>query len=194
MEQNAAVTGGCFVFPATEYHFVMRMRVGCNRAMLVPSSTSRTAMTRHEDRNSVSRNEASPDPVPSATAAAFKSKSGLRRVLNATRYSAMGVRAAWRHEAAFRFELVVGVALILAVPWLAPSLMHGALMVGAILFVWCVEMINSAIEALADAISSDVHPLLGRAKDLGSAAVMFSLVLAAVVWGWGLYAAVAARI
>lgn len=122
-----------------------------------------------------------------ANAAAFKSKDGLRRVLNAAHYSALGLRAAWRHEAAFRQEAVLGTVLLLALPWLAPSLVFAVLMAAAILLVWCVEMLNSAIEALADAISTQKHPLLGRAKDLGSAAVMFALVLMAVVWMAGIY-------
>lgn len=149
-------------------------------------------MPKSEDRNNLAHDKAEAEPTATPVApqvSALKSKGGLRRVLNATRYSLLGVRAAWRHEAAFRQEVVVGAALMLATPWLAPSLMHAALMLAAILLVWCVEMINSAIEALADAISVEHHPLLGRAKDLGSAAVMFSLMLAAVIWGWSLYVA-----
>ncbi len=113
---------------------------------------------------------------------AMKSKGGLRRIFSATRYSLLGVRAAWKHEAAFRQEIVIGAVLLLIAPWLAPSLLHGVLMCASILLVWCIEMINSAIEALADAVSADHHPLLGRAKDMGSAAVFFSLLTAAVVW------------
>lgn len=124
----------------------------------------------------------------SSAAAGFKSRGGLRRILQAARYSLHGVRAAWHLEAAFRQELVVGILLLAAVPWLAPSLLFGVLMAGAILLVWAVEMLNSAIEALADAISTARHPVLGRAKDFGSAAVMFCLLLAALVWGAALYA------
>lgn len=112
----------------------------------------------------------------------MKSKGGLRRIFSAARYSYLGMKAAWKHEAAFRQEIGAGVVLLLIAPWLAPSLLYGVLMCASILLVWCVEMINSAIEALADAISADHHPLLGRAKDMGSAAVFFSLLMAAVVW------------
>jgi diacylglycerol kinase (ATP) len=113
---------------------------------------------------------------------AFKSTGGLRRVLNATRFSLAGLRAAARHEASFRQELLVGVPLLLAVPWLAPGRVEGLLMAGSVLLVWVVELLNSALEALADAVSVAHHPLIGRAKDIGSAAVMVSLLLAGLVW------------
>src|SRR5215207_7476948 len=106
---------------------------------------------------------------PSST---FKSIGGLRRVLNATRYSLAGLRAVARHEASFRQELMVGIPLLLAVPWLAPGRLEGLLMAGSVLLVWVVELLNSALEALADAVSVAHHPLIGRAKDIGSAAVM----------------------
>ena len=66
--------------------------------------------------------------------------------------------------------------------WLAPSLLQALALIGAIVFVWLVELLNSAIEALADAVTLERHPLIGRAKDIGSAAVLLSLVLAAGVW------------
>ena len=112
----------------------------------------------------------------------FKSRDGLRRVWNAMNYSLAGLRAAFRHEAAFRQELALGMLLLLLVPWLAPGRWQALAMVGSVVLVWVVELLNSAIEALADAVSADHHPLLGRAKDLGSAAVMFCLLQ--VVWVW----------
>ena len=112
----------------------------------------------------------------------FKSRGGLARIAHAARYSWAGLRAALRHEAAFRQELVVGVPLVLAAPWLAPGRVALALMVASIVLVWIVELLNSGLEALADSVSAEHHPLLGRAKDLGSAAVMLSIVLAALVW------------
>lgn len=112
----------------------------------------------------------------------FKSTGGLRRLLNATRFSLAGLRAAVRHEASFRQELLVGIPLLLAVPWLAPGRLEGLLMAGSVLLVWVVELLNSALEAVADAVSLSQHPLIGRAKDIGSAAVMLSLLLAGVVW------------
>lgn len=112
----------------------------------------------------------------------FKSHGGLRRVFNAARYSWAGLRAAVRHEAAFRQELALGVPMIVAALFLAPGRWAALAMIGSVLLVWIVELLNSAIEALADAQSTEHHPLLGRAKDLGSAAVMLSLMLAVATW------------
>jgi diacylglycerol kinase (ATP) len=93
-----------------------------------------------------------------------------------------GLRAAWRHEAAFRQELLVGVPLVLAAPWLAPDRLRALLLVASVVLVWIVELLNSALEALADAVTLERHPLLGRAKEIGSAAVLMALLLAAMVW------------
>ena len=123
------------------------------------------------------------------SAAPLKSRGGLRRVLNATRYSWQGLRAAFRHEAAFRQELLLGVPLLLLVPWLAPGRWQALVMAGSIVLVWLVELLNSALEALADAISVEQRPLLGRAKDIGSAAVMLALLLAAFSWTLALWPA-----
>lgn len=117
-----------------------------------------------------------------AARSAFKSRGGLQRVLNATSYSLAGLRAAFRHEAAFRQELALGIPLLLLAPWLAPGRWQMLAMVGSVVLVWVVELLNSAIESLADAVSAERHPLLGRAKDLGSAAVMLCLLQVVVVW------------
>ena len=113
---------------------------------------------------------------------AFKSRGGARRVLNALRYSLAGLRAAVRHEAAFRQELMLAVPMLLLVPFVAPGRWQALLMAGSVLAVLVVELLNSALEAVADAVSLDRHPLLGRAKDLGSAAVMLCLLFAGAVW------------
>jgi len=124
-----------------------------------------------------------PPPGPTAGAdSAYKSRGGVQRVWNAMRYSVSGLRAAVRHEAAFRQELALGVPMLLLVPWLAPGRWQALAMAAAVVLVWIVELLNSALEAVADAVSVDHHPLLGRAKDLGSAAVMTSLVAAGTVW------------
>jgi len=112
----------------------------------------------------------------------FKSRGGLRRIWNAFSYSLAGLRAAVRHEAAFRQELALGVPMIGLALWLAPGRWAALAMIGSIALVWIVELLNSAIEAVADAVSAQRHPLLGRAKDLGSAAVMIALVLAGATW------------
>ena len=121
-------------------------------------------------------------PPDDAPASAFKSRGGLGRIAQALRYSWAGLRAAVRHEAAFRQELVLAVPMLLLVPWLAPGRWQALLMAGSVLAVLMVELLNSAIEALADAVTVEHHALLGRAKDLGSAAVMLSLFFAGLVW------------
>lgn len=112
----------------------------------------------------------------------MNSTGGFGRLLPAMRYSIAGLRAAWRHEAAFRQEVIVGVPLIAAVPWLVAEKWRMALLIGVILLVWVVELLNSGLEALCDAVNPEPHTLLGRAKDLGSAAVFLSIVIATLVW------------
>lgn len=118
-------------------------------------------------------------PLPSSP---YKSRDGLRRVWYALRYSAAGLRAAMRHEAAFRQELLVGVPLVLAAWWLAKTPQQALALVAVVVLVWVAELLNSAVEAVADAVSTEAHPLLGRAKDLGSSAVMLCIALAATTW------------
>lgn len=120
-------------------------------------------------------------------ASGFKSRGGLRRIVAAGRYSLAGLRSAYRHEAAFRQELAVGVPLLVLTPWIAPGRWQALAMAASILFVFVVELLNSAVEAIADAVTVDHHPLVGRAKDLGSAAVMVSLLTAAGVWAVALW-------
>ncbi len=112
----------------------------------------------------------------------FKSRGGLARIWHAMGYSRAGLVAAFRHEAAFRQELAVGVPLVIAAWWLAPTPLEALALVAVIVLVWVVELLNSAIEALADHVSEDRHPMLGRAKDLGSAAVMLCITLAVLTW------------
>ena len=106
----------------------------------------------------------------------------LERLAKATAFSWAGLRAAIRHEEAFRLELM---ALIFVVPlglWLGENGAERALLVGSWLLVLAVELINSAIEAVVDRIGSEKHELAGRAKDLGSAAVFCAIVSAITVW------------
>lgn len=124
----------------------------------------------------------SPRGPASTGTSAFKHPPGAGRLARATRASLLGLKAGWRHEAAFRQEVWLALVLLPLGIWLAPSLAYGVLMAASIVLVWCIEMVNSAVEALADAISLEHHPLLGRAKDLGSAAVFFSLLIASGVW------------
>ena len=107
---------------------------------------------------------------------------GLQRLIDATGYSLAGLRAAWRHEAAFRQETALLVVLLPAAFWLGRGPLDYALLVGSCLVVLVAELLNSAIEALTDRVGEERHELSGRAKDLGSAAVFVSLVLVGVVW------------
>ena len=119
----------------------------------------------------------------------FKGKTGLRRVWNALHYSMAGLQAAFRHEDAFRQELLLSVLLISASFFLPVSGLGRALMIGSVFLVLIVELLNSAIEAVVDRISLDRHHLSKRAKDVGSAAVLLSLLNVAVVWGCVLFGA-----
>jgi diacylglycerol kinase (ATP) len=106
----------------------------------------------------------------------------LRRVLNATHYSLAGLAAAVRHEDAFRQELILVVLLTPLALWLGATGVERALLIGALIIVLIVELLNSAVEATVDRISFENHRLAKRAKDIGSAAVMLSLLNAGVVW------------
>ena len=112
-----------------------------------------------------------------------KSRGGLRRIWNATLYSRDGLLAAWRHEAAFRQELLLVAPLLPLGLYLGNNSIERAMLVGSLLLILIVELLNSAVEAVVDRVSAERHDLSKRAKDLGSAAVMLSLVNAAVVWG-----------
>ncbi len=112
----------------------------------------------------------------------YKSTSGLTRILRALGYSLQGLGAAWRHEAAFRQEVALAVILMPLGLWLGHNANERLLLAGPLVLVLIVELLNSAVETLADAISMERHPLLGRAKDIGSAAVLLTLLLAAAAW------------
>jgi diacylglycerol kinase (ATP) len=107
---------------------------------------------------------------------------GLGRILRATVYSAQGIAHAWTHEAAFRQEVVLAVVLAPCAFWLGRTPIERALLIGVCLLVLVVELLNSAVEAAVDRHGEEQHELSGAAKDLGSAAVFFSLVLVLVIW------------
>jgi diacylglycerol kinase (ATP) len=112
----------------------------------------------------------------------LKGKTGMRRVWNALGYSLAGLRATYAHEAAFRQELWLAAVLIPLALWLSVSNLGKALMISSVLLVLIVEILNSALEALVDLASPEIHPLAKRAKDAGSAAVFVALVNVPVVW------------
>ncbi len=116
-----------------------------------------------------------------------KGKTGLKRVCNAFFYSMDGLRAAFRHEDAFRQEVLLAGLLIPAALFTPASGGGKALMIAAVLLVLIVELLNSAVEAAVDRISLENHALAKRAKDIGSAAVFLALVNVPLVWGLVLF-------
>ena len=117
-----------------------------------------------------------------ATESPFKGKTGLRRIRNAFGYSLSGISAVYRHESAFRQEVWLALLLIPLALFLPVSGIGKALMISSVLLVLIVELINSAIEAVVDRVSLEQHPLSARAKDIGSSAVLVSLLNVIAVW------------
>ena len=109
-------------------------------------------------------------------------KTGLSRILAAAVYSAAGLRAAWSHEAAFRQETLLAAVLLALLFFLPLPDSYKALLFGATLLPLIVELLNSSLEAVVDLASPNFHPLAKRAKDMGSAAVLISLLLAMGFW------------
>ncbi|QYF99975.1 MULTISPECIES: diacylglycerol kinase [Massilia] len=113
----------------------------------------------------------------------YKSVGGAKRVKDALGYSLKGLRTAWVSEHAFRQELLLvcpGVIVAMCAP---VSNIEKVALAAVLLLVLVVELLNSSVEAVVDRISLDYHPLSGRAKDLGSAAVFMTILLAALTWG-----------
>lgn len=117
-----------------------------------------------------------------------KLRSGFSRIWHATGYSLAGLRAAWS-ETAFRQEAVAAIVLLPAAFWIGRGWVEVALLAGTVLLVMIVELLNTGIETAIDRIGPERHALSKRAKDMGSAAVLLALVLAAGTW----IAAIAAR-
>jgi len=112
----------------------------------------------------------------------YKGKTGVKRLLNAFKYSVAGTLAAFKHEDAFRQEVILSIILIPLAIYLGQTPIEQALMITSILLIIIVELLNSSVEATVDRISIKRHKLAKRAKDIGSAAVFFSLVNASVIW------------
>lgn len=117
----------------------------------------------------------------------FKSKSGLKRIFTAFRYSLDGFRAAWRNEHAFRQEVSVFAVGVVIALLLKVSAFEKLVLIGVLLLILIVELINSSIEAVVDRVSLERHPLSKNAKDFGSAAVLLTCLLAIATWGVVLY-------
>ena len=113
---------------------------------------------------------------------AYSGNRGINRVVKASQYSWQGLRAAYRHEEAFRQEVWLCLVFIPLGLYLGEGGVEKSLLVATVLLVPIVEILNSAIEAVVDRFGDEMHELSGRAKDMGSAAVALSIALMAVVW------------
>lgn len=110
-------------------------------------------------------------------------RKGIARVVAAAGYSWAGLRQAWQHEAAFREELFLLIILLPAALWLGRTATEIAILLMSCFVVLITELLNSAVEAVVDRASPEMHFLAGRAKDMGSAAVFIALLQVVVVWG-----------
>ncbi|MCC4833422.1 diacylglycerol kinase [Shewanella sp. 10N.7] len=108
---------------------------------------------------------------------------GFKRIIRATGFSLQGLTSAWKNEAAFRQELILAMVLLPISLFTNVSFIESILMIMTLFIVLITELLNSAIEAVVDRISDEIHPLSGQAKDVASAAVFLSLALCAITWG-----------
>jgi diacylglycerol kinase (ATP) len=141
-----------------------------------------------------SASEKSPAIPPSQANAPVnpqKNRKGLSRVWHAMGYSLAGLRAGW-HETAFRQEAIASVVLVPAAFWLGRSWIETVLLAGTVVLIMIVELLNTGIETAIDRIGPEWHDLSKRAKDMGSAAVLLSLLLCAGTWAMALYQRLAA--
>ncbi len=111
-----------------------------------------------------------------------KSLHGYKRVLNATRYSCQGLKAAFQNEPAFREEILLTLVMIPAAMFMDVTQVERILLIATVVLVLFAELVNSALEAVVDRIGTEQHELSGRAKDIGSASVMITMILAGYVW------------
>ncbi len=112
-----------------------------------------------------------------------RARHSLQRMLRACGHSLRGLRIGWRHETAFREEMLLGVVLLPLSFWLGRDALDVALLNGSLVMLMVTELFNSAIEALTDRISTEHHELSGRAKDYAAAAVFLVFLLMLSVWG-----------
>nr|WP_237668181.1 MULTISPECIES: diacylglycerol kinase [unclassified Vibrio] len=103
-------------------------------------------------------------------------------MVNATKYSYQGIKAAFKNEAAFREEVLLSVIMIPTALLLDVTGVERVLLIGTVLLVMVVELLNSAVEAVVDRIGSEHHELAGRAKDMGSAAVLITMLITGYTW------------
>ncbi|MEB0058498.1 diacylglycerol kinase [Variovorax sp. LG9.2] len=123
-----------------------------------------------------------PDPAVNPQ----KARKGLERVFHATLISVQGLRAGWS-EPAFRQEALISIVLLPASFWLGRSWVETALLACSVVLVMIVELLNTAVEAAIDRIGPEWHDLSKRAKDMGSAAVLLSLLICGGIWAAALW-------
>jgi diacylglycerol kinase (ATP) len=107
---------------------------------------------------------------------------GLTRIINAAGYSWAGLKAAYINEAAFRQEFWLVIVLTPVAIIFGPSLADKAILIASLVFILLIEILNSALEAVVDRFGDEVHPLSGRAKDMGSAAVLLAFIVSGLLW------------
>jgi diacylglycerol kinase (ATP) len=107
---------------------------------------------------------------------------GLTRIINAAGYSWLGLKAAYLNEAAFRQELLLVIALAPVAIIYGPSYADKAILIASLVFILLIEILNSAVEAVVDRFGDEIHPLSGRAKDMGSAAVLLAFIITGLIW------------
>jgi len=123
----------------------------------------------------------SENPTPQEPVNPQKARKGLSRVFHAGGYSIQGLQAGW-HETAFRQEALAAVVMLPLAFWLGQSWVETALLAGSVLLVMIVELLNTSVESAIDRIGPEWHDLSKRAKDMGSAAVLLSLLLCLGIW------------
>lgn len=124
---------------------------------------------------------ASPQPAGRESPQAQKQRHGLARLRHALGYSLAGLRAGWQ-EPAFRQEAIAAIVMLPAAVWLGRNWVETGLLIGGVVLVLVVELLNTGIETAIDRIGPEWNELSKRAKDMGSAAVLLSLLLCAGVW------------
>jgi diacylglycerol kinase (ATP) len=112
---------------------------------------------------------------------AQKSRKGLNRIWHAAGYSIAGLRAGL-HETAFRQEAIAAIVLVPLAAWLATNWVEFVLLAGSVVLLMVVELLNTGIETAIDRIGPEWHALSKRAKDMGSAAVLLTILVTATVW------------
>jgi diacylglycerol kinase (ATP) len=126
-------------------------------------------------------------PFPAETVNPQKQRKGINRVLHATRYSWAGLQAGW-NETAFRQECLLAAVLLPASLYIGQSWVETSILAASVIAVMVVELLNTAVESVVDRVGPEWHQLSKRAKDIGSAAVLLSLMLCAAIWGGALWA------